>query len=590
MYNYIKNNKEVYALNYKENYNNWLTAEYIDENSKKELLALTDENEIKDRFYKTLEFGTGGLRGIIGAGDNRINKYTIRKATQGLVNYIKKNPIEGKDGVAIAYDSRNFSPDFAEYASEVFAGNGIKVYLFDSLRPTPELSFAIRELNCISGIVITASHNPSEYNGYKVYWEDGCQIQYPRDMAVITEVNAITNYGEDITFMNIEEAKEKGLVTILGEEIDNKYLDNVVAQVVNQDIIKENNDISIVYTPLHGTGYLPVKNAFTKVGFTNFHIVEEQAKPDGNFSTVSYPNPEEPAVFKLAMELAEKVDAEIILGTDPDADRVGAVVKNNNGEYVVLNGNMTGVLIAEYLCSQKAKNGTLPKNGALVSTIVSTKLTRAIAEHYNLAYFETLTGFKYIGEKILEFEKNNSYEYIFGFEESFGSLTGTYARDKDAVGATLLLAEIATYYKTLGKTLYDALQDIYAKYGFYKEDLSAITLKGLDGLEVMKKSLSNLRSNPPKAINNLEVISIRDYDEQHIINTKTNAKTATNMVKSNVLYYELEDGSWCCVRPSGTEPKIKLYFGTKDDSQELVDNKLKNLMESMTEIFNQATK
>ncbi len=577
-------------MSYKENYKKWLESDYIDEATKKELLELKDEKEIEDRFYKSLDFGTGGLRGVIGAGDNRMNKYTVSKATQGLANYIKKNNINGKEGVAIAYDSRNFSPEFASYASEVLAGNGIKVYLFDSLRPTPALSFAVRELNCIAGIVITASHNPPEYNGYKVYWCDGAQVPFPRDTEIITEVNNVTNYEKDIMSLNFEEGKSQGLINIISEDIDNKYIENVVAQVVNKDIIKEQNDISIVYTPIHGTGYIPVKTALENAGFTNIHIVEEQAQPDGNFTTVGYPNPEDPKVFKLAMELAEKVNAELIVGTDPDADRVGAVVKNKDGEYIVLNGNMTGVIIAEYLCSQKAKKGTLPKNGALISTVVSTNLTSAIAKAYGLAYFETLTGFKYIGEKILQFEQDNSYEYVFGFEESYGSLTGTYARDKDAVGATLLLAEIAAYYKSLNKTLYDALQDIYAKYGFYKEDIEAITLKGLDGLEVMKKALSNLRAKAPTTINNNKVISIRDYKEQYILNTETNVKTNIDMVVSDVLYYELEDGSWCCVRPSGTEPKIKLYFGTKDNSQEAADLKLNNLMKSMVEIFNQAAK
>ncbi len=577
-------------MSYIDNYKKWLESDYIDEDTKKELLGLTDEKEIEDRFYKSLDFGTGGLRGIIGAGDNRMNKYTVSKATQGLANYIKKNSIEGKEGVAIAYDSRNFSPEFASFASEVLAGNGIKVYLFDSLRPTPTLSFAVRELNCIAGIVITASHNPPEYNGYKVYWCDGAQVPFPRDTEIITEVKNVTDYENDIKSLNIEDAKKQGLVNIIGEEVDNKYIENVVAQVVNKDIIKEQNDISIVYTPIHGTGYIPVKTAFEKAGFTNIHIVEEQAKPDGNFTTVGYPNPEDPKVFKLAMELATKVSADLIVGTDPDADRVGAVVKDANGEYIVLNGNMTGILIAEYLCSQKAKNGTLPKNGALISTIVSSNLTSAIAKAYDLSYFETLTGFKYIGEKILQFEKTNSHEYIFGFEESYGSLTGTYARDKDAVGATLLLGEIAAYYKAMGKTIYDGLQEIYAKYGFYKEDLKAITLKGIDGLEVMKKSLSNLRTNPPTSINNNKVVSIRDYKEQFILNTETNVKTKIDMVVSDVLYYELEDGSWCCVRPSGTEPKIKLYFGTKDNSQKEVDVKLNNLMDSMVEIFNEAAK
>lgn len=577
-------------MSYKENYKKWVESDFIDEETKKELSALTDEREIEDRFYKNLEFGTGGLRGIIGAGDNRMNKYTVSKATQGLANYIKKNHIEGKNGVAIAYDSRNFSPEFAQYTSEVLAANGIKVYLYESLRPTPALSFTVRELNCVAGVVITASHNPPEYNGYKVYWSDGAQIPFPRDIEIIAEVNEVVDYEKDITYMNFEEAKNQGLITLIGKELDDKYIENVTAQVINLETIKSQNDISIVYTPIHGSGYIPVKTALEKVGFTNIHIVEEQAQPDGNFSTVGYPNPEDPKVFKLGIELAKKVGADLIVGTDPDADRVGAVVKNSNGEYEILNGNMTGVILAEYICSQKLNNGTLPKNGALVSTIVSTNMTRAIAEEYNLAYFETLTGFKYIGEKIYEFERDNSYSYVFGFEESYGSLAGTYARDKDAVVATVLLAEVAAYYRAKGKTLYDALQEIYAKYGFYKEDIEAITLKGIDGIQVMQKALGNLRANPPKVINGSDVVSIRDYKEQTILDTKSGTKTEINSVVSDVLYYELADGSWCCIRPSGTEPKIKLYFGTTADSQSAVDEKIKKLMSDTVEIFNVAAK
>ncbi|MFV0440975.1 MAG: phospho-sugar mutase [Lachnospirales bacterium] len=576
-------------MNYKEKCKIWLESDFFDADTKEELLAITDEKELEDRFYKNLEFGTGGLRGIIGAGDNRLNKYTVNKASQGLANYIKKNQIEGKDGIAIAYDSRNFSPEFAKYASEVFAGNGIKVHLYESLRPTPQLSYAVRALNCVAGIVITASHNPPEYNGYKVYWCDGAQVPFPRDEEIINEVNAIENYF-DVDTLDYGKGIENGLINIIDKSLDVSYINEVVSQVVNPTLIKENNDISIVYTPIHGSGYIPVKNALKQAGFTNVHIVEEQAEPDGNFTTVGYPNPEDPKVFKLAIELAKEVNADVILGTDPDSDRMGAVIKDNDGNYITLKGNTIGILLAEYICSQKLRFGTLSPKGAIVSTIVSTNLARVIANDYNLDYFETLTGFKYIGEKILDFENTGSNDYVFGFEESFGYLVGTYARDKDAVVASVIFSELAAYYKNQNISIYDGLNEIYNKYGYYLEDLVSVNLKGIDGLEVMKKAMNNLRNNPPKVINNQKVIAMRDYFEKKRYNYLDNNTSDLDFVKSNVLYFELEDNSWCCVRPSGTEPKIKLYYGVVDKTLELSTKKLDNFKESITKIFDDATK
>ncbi len=578
-------------MNFKERYNLWLNDDHFDDETKKELLSIEDdEKEIEDRFYKSLEFGTGGLRGIIGAGDNRMNKYTVGLATQGLANYILKQENSDKSGVALAYDSRNMSPEFATIASLVLNANGIKTYVFESLRPTPELSFAVRELNCIAGIVITASHNPPEYNGYKVYWSDGAQVPYPRDEEIITEVKNISTY-KDVLSLQIDEAKEKGLYNVIGEEIDRKYYEQVKAQVINKELInKVSNDLSIVYTPIHGTGNIPVKTILSEVGFNNVHIVKEQEMPDSNFTTVGYPNPEDPKVFKLAIDLAKEVNADIIVGTDPDADRVGAVVKNSDGEYIVLSGNSTGLIMTEYILSAKKENGTLPSNGAIVSTIVSTNMTREIAKHYKCDYFETLTGFKYIGEKILNFEQNNSHQYVFGFEESFGSLAGTYARDKDAVVATMLLCEIAGYYKLQGKTLYDALQDIYKKYGYYKETIEAVTLKGKDGAELISKIISNFRNNPPTEINGSKIIETRDYKTGVVTNTITNEQSKTNTPISNVLYYTTEDGTWFCIRPSGTEPKIKIYFGIVEKSNVAADNKLKDVVKEVLQLFEEAKK
>lgn len=563
---------------YKARYDEWLENPFFDDITKEELLAIKeDEKEIEDRFYKDLEFGTGGLRGVIGAGTNRINIYTVRKATQGLANYILKSDEQGaKKGVAIAYDSRRMSPEFAKESALVLNGNGIKAYLFESLRPTPELSFAVRELGCIAGIVLTASHNPPEYNGYKVYWEDGCQVPPPRDSEIIEEVNKVTSF-EEIKIVEEEKAQEEGLLQIIGQDIDDLYVEQVKAQSINKDIIKQMADhLSIVYTPLHGTGNVPVRRVLQEVGFNKVYVVPEQEEPDSSFSTVGYPNPEDPKAFELALKLAKEKEADIIVGTDPDADRVGVVVKNNEGDYVVLTGNMTGVLLADYIITQRKEKRTLPTNGALIKTIVTTEMARAIAEKNNIQLFEVLTGFKFIGEKIGEFEKTGEYEYLFGFEESFGYLAGTYARDKDAIVATMLVCELAAFYKSKGMTLYEGLQSLYRKYGFYKETLRSITLKGIEGVAKIKGILDQLRDNPPTEVAGQKVIEVRDYASGEILNTYTNNKCKTNLPTSNVLYYKLEDG-WFCVRPSGTEPKVKLYFGVRADQEKKAIEALEQL-------------
>ena len=579
--------KEVFIMGYMENYKKWCEDPYFDEAIRAELKAIEgNDKEIQERFYKDLEFGTGGLRGIIGAGTNRLNIYTVSKATQGFANYIIKQGEEAvKKGVAIAFDSRRMSPEFAEITALVLNGNGIKTYIYPSLRPTPMLSFAVRELNCTGGVVITASHNPPEYNGYKVYWADGGQVPYPRDEAIIEEVNAVTDF-HTIKTANKDEAVKAGLFNVIGEEVDEAFDKNVLAQIVNPEIIKEQHDLKIVYTPIHGSGNKPVRRVLKKAGFENVTVVPEQELPDSEFTTVGYPNPENPAVFELAIKLAEKIDADIILGTDPDCDRVGAVVKTKDGSYTVLTGNMTGTLICNYICSQKAKLGTLPKNGALVSTIVSSEMTKAIAKKYNLAYFDVLTGFKYIGEKIKEFEQTGEYQYVFGFEESYGCLSGTYARDKDAVVASLLICEMAAYYKSRGMSLYDGLMELYDTYGVYKEIIHSITLKGIEGIENMKKIMDTLRKDAPSEIAGVKVTETRDYLEDKIVDVATGKVSPTNLPKSNVLYFTLADDTWFCVRPSGTEPKIKIYFGTKADTVENAEKKIATAQDGIMKVVN----
>ncbi len=574
-------------MGYMENYKEWLNGDF-DEQTKQELLSIAgNEKEIEDRFFKNLEFGTGGLRGVIGAGTNRMNVYTVRKATQGLANYILR---EGDKtmGVAIAYDSRRMSPEFSEEAALVLNGNGIKTYLFDELKPTPELSFAVRELGCVAGIVLTASHNPPEYNGYKVYWSDGGQVPFPRDEEIITEVNIIEKFSE-IKVANKAEATASGLFNIIGQEIDDKFIDAVKKQVINPNIIERvSNELTIVYTPLHGTGNKPVRRALKEIGFNNVHVVPEQELPDSNFSTVGYPNPEDPKAFALAMRLADEINADLVIGTDPDADRVGVVVKNSSGDFVILTGNMTGVLICDYILSQRKASGNLPSNAAIISTIVSTDMTKEIAKAYDATYFEVLTGFKYIGEKIKEFEVNNSHEFLFGFEESYGCLAGTHARDKDAVVASVLICEMAAYYKTRNMTLFDGLQELYQKYGYFKESIESITLKGVDGLANIKKIMESLRVHPPAKINGKNLVEIRDYKNSVIKNLVSSTDEKIYLPVSDVLYFVLEDGTWFCVRPSGTEPKIKVYFGVKAqslaDAEKLLPHVIKDVMNAINSI------
>ncbi|HIT88648.1 MAG TPA: phospho-sugar mutase [Candidatus Coprocola pullicola] len=572
-------------MDYKQKYEQWLKDDCFDADTKKELEAIADnDKEIKERFYKDLEFGTGGLRGIIGAGTNRMNIYTVGKASQGLANYILAQGEEAKKmGIAIAFDSRNMSAEFAQTTGLVMAANGICAYIYPSLRPTPMLSFAVRHLGCTAGVVVTASHNPPEYNGYKVYWADGGQVPFPRDEQIIAEVNKVEHYS-DIKKMDLEEAKAKGLYNIIDSSVDDAFIENVKAQSLNSDLVKRlGEDFKVVYTPIHGSGNIPVRRALKEAGFKNVYVVKEQEMPDPMFTTVGYPNPEDPKVFALAIELAKEKNADIIVGTDPDCDRVGAVVKDNKGEYVVLTGNMTGALLTEYILSQRKAQGILPKNGAVIKTIVTTEMIRPMCEEYGMKLYDVLTGFKYIGEKIKEFEETGNYEYVFGFEESYGCLAGTYARDKDAVVATLLICEMAAYYKSKGMTLYEGLLEIYHKYGFYKEGIKSLTLKGIEGIEKIQQIMSAFRNNTPTEFAGVAVTWARDYKTKTFKNLKTGQTQEDTLPVSDVLHYTLEDGAWICVRPSGTEPKLKFYYGVKGSSIEDADAKIAALIKAVDE-------
>ena len=546
----------------------WLNDSYFDDETKKELMAIrNDEAEVEDRFYRELEFGTGGLRGVIGAGTNRMNKYVVRKATQGLANYIKKNggPDAAKKGVAISFDCRRFSPEFADETALCLAANGIKAYVSDILRPTPELSFALREFGCIAGVMVTASHNPPEYNGYKVYWEDGAQITPPHDNGIIAEVMAIKDYHE-VKTMSKEDAIAQGLYVSFGTEIDDKYMVELKKQIIHQDVIDEMADkFTIVYTPFHGTGNLPVRRVLKELGFKNVYVVPEQEAPDPDFTTLEYPNPEDPKAFKLALELAKEKDADIVLATDPDADRLGIYAKDlKTGEYVGFTGNMSGMLIGEYILRERTNTKTMPANPAFVTTIVTTNMAKHVAEKYGLYYTEVLTGFKYIGEQIKIYEENNqSHNYVFGLEESYGCLAGTHARDKDAIVAVMCLCELAAFYKKQGKSVWDAMIDMYEEYGYYKEGQYSITMKGKEGAEQIAAIMEKLRNNPPKTFGNWKVEEFRDYKTDKVINMETGEESKTGLPSSNVLYFALNDDSWCCARPSGTEPKIKFYMGVK---------------------------
>ena len=568
-------------------YEQWLADPYFDEDTKNELRAIADdENEIKERFYMDLEFGTAGLRGIIGAGINRMNIYTVRRATQGLANYIKKQGGEEK-GVAIAFDSRRMSPEFAMEAAVTLAANGIKAYKFESLRPTPELSFAVRELGCIAGINITASHNPPEYNGYKVYWEDGAQFTPPHDKGVLEEVLAIEDLST-VKTTSEEEALRSGKFQVIGKEIDDKYIENVKAQVVNQDAIdRMQKDITIIYTPLHGTGNIPARRVMKELGFENVYVVPEQELPDGNFPTVSYPNPEAEEAFTLGLKLAKEKNADLVLATDPDADRLGVYVKDaKTGEYHPLTGNMSGSLLCDYVLSQKQAKGQIPADGQVIKSIVTTNLVNAVAEHYGCELVEVLTGFKYIGQQILKEEQTGKGTYMFGMEESYGCLIGTYARDKDAISATAALCEAAAYYKEKGMTLWDAMVAMYEKYGYYKDTVKSIGLKGIEGLAKIQEIMENFRQEPPKTLGDYTVTAARDYKAGTIMDMASGAVRPTGLPSANVLYYEMNDGAWLCVRPSGTEPKIKFYYGVKGTSMEDADARSEKMGAELTELVN----
>lgn len=572
-------------MSYKETYESWVNSSYFDDKTREELRGIAaDDQEIKERFYKDLEFGTAGLRGIIGAGTNRMNIYVVRKTTQGLANYIISQDGQ-KKGVAIAFDSRRMSPEFASEAALCLAANGIKAYIFESLRPTPELSFAVRELGCIAGINITASHNPPEYNGYKVYWEDGAQITPPHDGGIMDEVKKVTDYDQ-VKTMDKEEAIAAGLYEVIGQKVDDAYIERLKSQVLHMDAIRQMaGELKIVYSPLHGTGNIPARRVLDELGFKHVYVVKEQELPDGGFPTVSYPNPESKEAFELGLALAKEVDADLVLATDPDADRLGVYVKDQQGEYHSLTGNMSGCLLADYEIGQRKALKGLPQDGALIKTIVTTNMADAIARAYGVRLIEVLTGFKYIGQQILGFEENHTGTYLFGFEESYGCLIGTHARDKDAIVATMALCEAAAYYKTQGKTLWDAMIDMYEKYGYYKDDIQSITMKGIEGLEKIQQIMESLRQNPPAEIAGYKVTAARDYKKDTITDLATGKVTATGLPSSNVLYYDLTDDAWLCVRPSGTEPKVKFYYGIKGTSLDDADQKSAALGKAVLEMI-----
>ena len=573
---------------YRSIYEEWLSNPYFDEATKEELRGIKDDdNEIKERFYKDLEFGTAGLRGVIGAGINRMNIYVVRRATQGLANYIIKQGGANK-GVAIAYDSRHMSPEFAEEAALTLAANGIKAYKFESLRPTPELSFAVRKLGCIAGLNITASHNPPEYNGYKVYWEDGAQFTPPHDKGVTAEVLAITDIST-VKIITREEAVAAGKYEIIGADVDDAYIAQVKAQVMNQDAINQMKDeLSIVYTPLHGTGNIPARRVLKELGFTHVYVVPEQELPDGDFPTVSYPNPEAEEAFELGLSLAREKDADLVLATDPDADRLGVYVKDyKSGEYIPLTGNMSGSLLCEYVLSQRQHRGDIPTDGQVVKSIVTTNLVDAVAKFYGCELIEVLTRFKYIGQQILKEEATGYGTYLFGLEESYGCLIGTYARDKDAISATAALCEAAAYYKTKGMSLWDAMVAMYEKYGYYKDAVNAIGLKGIEGQAKIQAIMEAMRGNTPSAFGGYNVLSARDYKTDAVKNMETGAVSSTGLPSSDVLYYELEEDAWLCVRPSGTEPKIKFYYGVKGTTMEDAQEKSAKLGKALMAMVDQ---
>ena len=572
-------------MNYLEEYKRWCESSEFDEETKRELLEIKgNEEEIEDRFYKELEFGTAGLRGIIGAGTNRMNKYTVGKATQGLANYILEQGTQDK-GVAISYDSRRMSKEFSLQTALILCANGIKAYLFENLRPVPELSFTVRELNCTAGVMITASHNPPKYNGYKVYWDDGSQIVSPRDTEIIEKVRNVKDFSE-IKSISKEEAIKKGLLNIVGPKMDEKYIKVLKDHILNPEIMKEQGKkLKVVYTPLHGTGNTIAEKLLKELGMENVYVVPEQKDPDGEFPTVDYPNPEDPNAFKLALELAKKVDADVVLATDPDADRLGIYAKDvKTGEYMNYTGNMSALLIAEYRISQMKEKGILPSNGMFITTIVSSELAKAIAKYYGLECIEVLTGFKNIGAVMRKADENHDKKYVFGFEESYGCLIGDYARDKDGIAAVMALCEAACYYASKGKTLWDAMIDIYEKYGYYKEAQVSIVREGVQGAQEIKDIMTKMRETDIESIGKYKVLIFKDVEKEVVKDMKSGEISKTGLPKSNVLYYELEDNSWCCIRPSGTEPKIKLYMGIKGNTEKEAKEKLAELKEAMLEI------